>query len=602
MKNGYLRQGSNIKDILRKFALDYKISELLLDYSLVSYSTYYIDDNTSKRSVIDNTKINSYVDTTYSIKQEYSISIFKRQSSFYPIIIQLHTNENETTLQAYVYTQRIPQDKSNLENLIQNTILNICAYRGIIIGLGWNNIRQSIIDIALKLRENDNHPEYYVIDISSLKEPQINSIAVKLILSKSGKKSILSHDSQLQNGGFFRVENGEVLLDYTKPAYKLPWRNIYGNIYGIGKAYPIGIFAGGGIDVSEVDNKIIYTANKGGYVSIVRNTMLISDTVMLDNINQKNIQNIKEQDIDTLIVKNDNLTKDVIVSGLTLEVDNLNITGNVGASNIIAKDLFINGQVHMKSNIKSIKSSILYLKGNLESRSAQIRYCENGIIKSDDLLINFLNGSKVYCSRGKISQIKSNNSIYVQESLLIGSITGKNNEFTLYPCLYGEEKAELDALNAQILNLNKLKNIFLNDKNKLNDEKIKNELLYDELKNKNTNNIDNNLYDWDKNILYNHYLKFESSIKVLSKYNNLINGLDDNIGKITQTIRDKLNKMFDINIIFINKCNIDFYVRYINIYGIENRIHINANDNNMIKKVMLSKGDDDSIKILCYKE
>lgn len=603
MKNGYLRQGSNIKDILRKFALDYKISELLLDYSLVSYSTYYIDDNASKKTIIDNAKINSYIDTAYNIKQEYAISIFKRQSSFYPIIIQLHTNENETKLQAHIYTQRIPQDKSNLEVMIQNTILNICAYRGIIIGLGWNNIKPHIIDIASKLRENGNHPEYYSIDISSLAEPQINSIAVKLILSKSEKKSILSHDSQLQNGGFFRVESGEILLDYSKPHYNSPWRNIYGDIYGIGKAYPIGIFAGDGIDVSEVDNKIIYTANKDGYASIVRNVMLISDTVTLDSINQKSVQNIKEQAIDTLIVKNDNLTKDVVTSGLTLEVDNLNITGNVGAANIVAKDLFINGQVHIKSNIKSIKSSILYLKGNLESRFAQIRYCENGMIKSDDLLINFLNGSKIYCSRGKISQIKSNNNIYIQESLLIGSITGKHNEFTLYPCLYGEEKVELDTLNAQILSLNKLKNIFLNDKNKLNDEKIKNELLYDELCSRNTSYIDNNLYDWDKNVLDKQHLKLESSIRILSKYNNLIDGLDENINKITQTIKDRLNKMFDISITFINKCNIDFYVRFINIYGIESRIHINANNDNMIKKVMLSKGEDeDSIKVLCYKE
>ena len=73
MKNGYLRQGSNIKDILRKFALEYKISELLLDYSLVSYNTYYLDDNASKKTIIDNAKINSYIDTAYNITQEYAI-------------------------------------------------------------------------------------------------------------------------------------------------------------------------------------------------------------------------------------------------------------------------------------------------------------------------------------------------------------------------------------------------------------------------------------------------------------------------------------------------------------------------------------------------
>ena len=48
MDNKYLRQGSSIKNILKQFALEYKISELLLDYSLVSYDTYYIDDKSNK--------------------------------------------------------------------------------------------------------------------------------------------------------------------------------------------------------------------------------------------------------------------------------------------------------------------------------------------------------------------------------------------------------------------------------------------------------------------------------------------------------------------------------------------------------------------------
>ena len=82
MSNKHLRQGNNIKNILKQFALEYKISELLLDYSLVSYNTYYLDDNASKKTIIDNAKINSYIDTAYNIKQEYAISIFKRQSSF----------------------------------------------------------------------------------------------------------------------------------------------------------------------------------------------------------------------------------------------------------------------------------------------------------------------------------------------------------------------------------------------------------------------------------------------------------------------------------------------------------------------------------------
>lgn len=604
MENKYLRNGDNIKSILKQFALEYKINELLLDYSLASHKTYLIKDSDEApvKTQIDDVDINSYVDTTYKITQNYTIEIFKRQSSFYPILIQLQSNENDTELKALVYTQRIPQN-NDIEQLIRQTIFNICAYRGIIIGLGWNNINPDIMDIASKLRSNDNHPEYYTINIAKLAEPKINKIAVKLIISKSNKITILSHDSLLLHGGFFKVVKDEVLLDYVKPIYDSPWRDIYGNIYGIGKAYPIGITAGDGIRVEEKDNKILYIADTDGYVSIVGKVMLISNTVTLDNINSKNIINIQEQEIDSLVVKNDNLTKDIIGSGLSLNIDKLKIIGNVGAVNIISKDLFINGQVHIKSNIKTQKASILHFKGKLEANSAEIRYCENSFLQSDDLSINHVNGSKLYFSRGKISQIQSNNTLFIQESLSVGSVLGKNNEFILNPCLYGKAKEELDSLKNKIFNLNKLKGMFLNDGNKLQYENVRNKLLCEKLKAKHTDLIDSDLYDWNKNILNKYTEKLENSTQLLEEYNTLMESFDKNNITINQTIREKLEKMFDIQIIFENKCVIDFYVRFINFYGVENRFHINANNNNAIKKVLLSKGKEaDSIKILCYKE
>ncbi|RAX54043.1 hypothetical protein CCY99_05010 [Helicobacter sp. 16-1353] len=602
MENRHFRNGDNIKSILKQFALEYKINELLLDYSLSSYKTFLLKDSidTNARTLIDNAEINSHIDTTYKIIQSYTIEILKRQSSFYPILIQLQSNENDTTLKALIYTQRIPQT-NNIEKLIKQTILNICAYRGIIIGLGWNNINPDIIDIASKLRSNESHPEYYAINISQLLEPKIKSLAVKLIISKSNKITILSHDSLLLNGGFFKVSEGEVLLDYTKPIYDSPWRDIYGNIYGIGKAYPIGIEAGYGIRVEERDNKILYIADTNGYVSIVGKVMLISNTVTLDNINSKNIINIQEQEIDSLVVKNDNLTKDIISSGLSLNIDKLKIIGNIGAVNIISKDLFINGQVHIKSNIETQKASILHFKGKLKAKNAEIRYCENSFIECDDLLINYVNGSKLYFSRGKISRIQSNNTLFIQESLVVGNVVGKNNEFILNPCLYGEAKEELISLKNKIFNLNKLKGIFLSG-NKLQYEHTKNQFLYEQLKAKHTDLIDSDLYDWNKNILNKQMQRLENSSKLLNEYNALMESFDKNNTIINETIRKKLEKMFDIQIIFENKCMVDFYIRFINFYGVEHRFHINASANNAIKRVTLSQGKEvDSIKILAIK-
>lgn len=604
MDNKYLREGNSIKSILKQFALENKISELMLDYSLISYKTYLLKyDEDSKeyhKILIDNAEIGTYLDTQYNIVQDYVIEIFRRKNSFYPILIQLQSNDNNTELKALIYTQRIPQN-GDLGEIIRQTIFNICAYRGIIIGLGWNNINPDIAEVVTKLKSQDHQPEYYTIDIARLIEPKMKNIAIRLLISKNNKVSILSHNSLLLNGGFFKVIEGEILLSYTKPSYDFPWRSIYGKIYGIAQSYPIGIEASEGIEVEYEDDKILYIAKRSGYLSIVGQMMMISPNVIVGHINNKNIINIQEQEIDDIIVKNDNLTQDVVSSGINLCVKKLRIVGNVGAVHIQAQDLSINGQVHIKSNIKAENASILHFKGKLEAKNAEIRYCENAFIQSDNLSINYVNGSKLYFSQAKISNIQSNNTMYIQEDLYADNVLGKNNEFIFHPCIYGESKANLDAIKNKILNLNKLKSLFVNDGAKLQYEATKNRLLYEYLSQKSTNLIDPNLYDWRK-ILDCYLLRRDNSNSILTKYNALMESFKQNDNELEENIREKMDKMFDIVITFGNKCNVDFYVGFIDFYGIKNRFHINANERNAVKKVTLKKGDDkDSIKILCYK-
>lgn len=206
----HIKEGFNVKHILKQFALKYKVDDLSLDYSLVSYKTYLqkddkvdlntlneVDDNILKQ--ID-TNINTFLDSPYKIVQLYAINIFKRKSSFYPIIINIQSNEDNTSLKAMIDTSRIPEAKM-IESSIKSTILNICAYRGVIIGLGWKNINANIRDIANKLKGSDNHPPYYEIEIATLPPPKIHRIAVRKIITKNNQTSSLAHDSFLFSGG-----------------------------------------------------------------------------------------------------------------------------------------------------------------------------------------------------------------------------------------------------------------------------------------------------------------------------------------------------------------------------------------------------------------
>lgn len=610
MDSRYLKEGYSVKNILKQFAVDNKIDELSLDYSLVSYKTYLqkddkvdlermdsVDENVLKQ--IDASAINTFIDSPYRIVQRYTIDIFKRRSSFYPIIVNVQSNDDNTVLKAMVDTSRIP-DSRIIESSIKNTILNICAYRGIIIDLGWTNINISIKEVASKLKSSDNHPPYYEIPIANLPAPKINRMAVRKIISKNGQVSSLSHDSFLLNGGFFKVAKDEVLLDYQKPLYDSNWRNIYGILFGVNSEYPIGIVAGSGIRVDRLDDKIFYHAKNNGYVSIVGNTMQVSDTIVVDNINTKNMLNIQEQGIETLVVKNDNLTKEAVNAGVDIEVKNINIIGNVGAANLRANNISIKGQVHIKSSIVSNIASISHLKGSLISDKAEIRVCENANLECNHLTLGNTSGSKIYVTRANISNIQSNNIIFVQEDLLVGQMVGRNNEFILHPCIYGDSKKRYDNLSKKISNINKLHSIFNPFNNKLNYEFITNKFLYDELSKKDNSVINSSLFDWGK-LLDKYKINYQNSQRLLLKHDNLISSFNEKIEIIEKEIHSEFNKMFDIKVIFNTICKNDFYIRIINFNGSSSRHHVNAKRDNSIKSFKL-KNDDNNIRIVLYKE
>ena len=588
----FLRSGDNIKGILQSFGAEFGINPLLLDYNLIAYKTFILKP--SGEEAIENNAINSYIDTNYTIIQKYEVEIFRRTSSFYPILIQVQSNDSALELRANIYTSRIPQ-LGNLEDIIRQTILNICAYRGIIIDLAWGDFRRKIAEVAERLKSNEAKPEFYTINICNLKEPIVESMAVRLLISKNQKNAILSHDSLLLSGGFFSVKKGEVLLSYQKPRYNAPWRNIYGNLYGIGTSYPIGIDAGDCVAILQQNDIIIYVANNDGYVSVVNGVMMISQSIIVDNINAKNIQNIKEQNIKSLIVRNDALLKDVIPSGFKLNVDDLKIVGNIGAVEIESQNLFINGQVHIKSHLKTKTAQILHLKGRLEAQSAEIRHCENAEVECEDLSINYLNGSKIYFSNARISHIQSNNLLFTQKSLVVKNMIGENNEFILYPCLYGANKAYLEKIYEKLFFVKKLHNLILQDKKEIYALKNTNDLIYESLNQKHLPSVDS----WQF-VLNKYRRKAQGAREVFEHYLELLEGLAQKEDTIKAEIRAKQEEMFDIEVIFEKKCRIGFFVRFINFYGIENRYFINANDNNQVKRVILSRGEKkDDIKIVC---
>ena len=233
------------------------------------------------------------------------------------------------------------------------------------------------------------------------------------------------------------VEDSELIITYVKPIYGKSGLNAKGQIIDHGKTnnlakieYKIDLES---ITVQESKTEVRYYSRKKGFVSILKNVLSISNKIVLDRLKrvEGKVTKKEENEVSVVISQND-VTKDSVGEGVELVSESVHITGHMGAkSHIEAKDVVIEGATHNEAFVTAKHAKINRHKGTLRCHTAEINSLEGGTVYATNVKINAALGGQVCAENVTIKSLKHNLKVFASKSITIERISGEDNHFVI---------------------------------------------------------------------------------------------------------------------------------------------------------------------------
>lgn len=233
------------------------------------------------------------------------------------------------------------------------------------------------------------------------------------------------------------VEESELIITYVKPIYGEAGLNAMGQRISNGNTntqakieYKIDEES---ISIQENKDEVNYYSKKKGFVSTLNNTLIISNKIVVENINRVEQRLTKKEDNQvSIVISQTDVTRDGIGEGVELVSDSIHITGHTGAkSRIEAKDVIIEGATHNSSFVTAKTVKINRHKGTLRCHKAEINSLEGGTIYATNVTINAALGGHVYAEHVTIKTLKHNLKVFASKSITIERILGEDNHFVI---------------------------------------------------------------------------------------------------------------------------------------------------------------------------
>lgn len=158
----------------------------------------------------------------------------------------------------------------------------------------------------------------------------------------------------------------------------------------------------------------------------------------------------------TINIKEDDVFKDAIGEGMSVETSELNVDGNIGNNATIkVKKLWIGGQTHKTSSITAQNAEIGVHRGVLEATEVKIDRLEGGKVYGDTVHIRSVIGGEVIAKKIYIEELSSNASLITSELIEIKTLKGNNNKFLVDPGKMKGFNKEIKGLKEKIVEVKK---------------------------------------------------------------------------------------------------------------------------------------------------
>jgi len=601
----------NINEEIRNIASANNINPRELSFRVLKVTTAYRTQKGGEYTEIGEKEKSLFNDNDFllnpelKIKQHLKIEVFnKKETQEDGIIPEIILSGNKTLTKIVVTIKKSLDVKyfTKLESMIIENINMKKARSNIIIGIRDENmykeVKKLVANIRIKnLLENDCT---FVACEGLEKVPAINDKILFRYKNKVESKDRHDRVDYTRRGFVLAVAKDEVIIEYIKAKEGVPGRNCQGRFLSVAEPKSeneTAITHTENIIKKEDDDKILYIANKNGYVTFENSTYDIADKMEVESVDFRTTGSI-ETDINSDVkinVKESDIFKDAIGPGMKVETSEIHIEGNVGSgASIKAKIVEIKGQTHKTATIEAQEAKIAVHRGIFFGKNIEVERLEGGAITADTVHIKSAIGGEISAKNIYIEELTSNTSLQASNLIDIQKIKGNNNKFVIDPSSTKEFKEQIKKIESKIKKtdielkpypkiLENKKRLIMNSKPVV--EEIKKKIM--ELKKR------------DIKPPVTLMGKIKEYQKMVNEYNKTLNEYKEKKHNIVM-LKEDLNSLQDQ--IFTSKIvNHGIWKEFneikFRIISPATELTYNTKDNEIIREISLKRLDDDSFEI-----
>jgi len=463
----------NVAKELQSIAKSYEISIDTLDFNILEIQTYSrMNDGTKETEWEELTPEDlsqveeiALLNKSFQLKQMYEVEIFSKNTEHDPYSkFKLAVGANATKCKVYLSiasgseVSYSPSFETDLSVLIKKRKIRT----GIFVDM-FDDMMDSVlskITAHVRVEEHAVYQKSETILIAESFEPTA-TINDALILHYEKKEDIDENKKiDYASRGFIQnVKENELLIEYIKPKKGKPGRNCRGEYMDPAEpivAHEPTFNVDSTIKVVETDDSIQYLAKENGYIAFEENTYLIKTDVDVGEISFKTTGSIAtgvDSDV-SISVKEADAIKDAVGTGMSVEVTEIDIDGNVGSNaTVVAKKATIGGQTHKTAKIRADKLNINVHKGKAFGKHIHITRLEHGEVNGDIVDVSQALGGTIHGKEVDIGVCASYVKVTASRRIEIKKLQGSENIFTIDPLLKKDAQAGLDENNDNIAEL-----------------------------------------------------------------------------------------------------------------------------------------------------
>jgi hypothetical protein len=411
-----------------------------------------------------------FVEKVESIKQNYLVKFYDtRQVKPTPLPnVAINANKNLTKILATVSqnadTVYFKEFDKKLINFIYKKLIKV----GILVGIRNKTMLEEVAKIysVLRVKEFIDKDYSFVVTAGVNVNPSADDALV--FHYKNKNKSTDENDKiDYSNRGYLLgVTENELIFEYVKLREGANGRDVRGKLLPTQKAkatiakmpeHTENIYS------KEDEEGIKFFSKKSGYVQEEKGVFDIKDELDVNEISFKTTGSV-DTGLDTnvtLNVKEKDLTKDAIGTGMTVEANEINIEGNVAANAVVkANKVVIGGQTHAKALIEAKDAKIAVHIGSFDGEYVEIDRLEGGKVKAKKVVIKSAIGGEIIAESVIIDTLVSNSNIIIADTLEIKKLKGVNNKILVDFSMIkntgeqiNERMAKIKAIREQIVKM-----------------------------------------------------------------------------------------------------------------------------------------------------